>query len=165
MKQQIGFYHSLGPLWQLCCLRRSASPAENVALSSSTCGREGRAMFLFQHAVVRSFRTGVGNPPRAISSSTSLSVTTPARFAPVGYDVPILRSPIRTVLRLSGMMNHSNRTSPPQELEIRSPDNERFTKVVKDIRSTESKHQFLLSLPRAQRGWSANQALQRLRSQ
>ena len=50
-------------------------------------------------------------------------------------------------------------TSPPQELEFRSPDNERFTSAVKNKESTEKPGQFLLPLPRAARGWDANHAL------
>lgn len=50
-------------------------------------------------------------------------------------------------------------TSPPQELEIRSIDNEQLTPTVKELMSIEDRSQFPPPLLPAQRGWGANQAL------
>ncbi len=53
--------------------------------------------------------------------------------------------------------------TPPQKLELRSLDYERFTQAVNRESSIQNRPQFLLPLLPAQRGWGANQALQRTR--
>jgi len=52
---------------------------------------------------------------------------------------------------------------PPQELESPIPENERLTSPMQSDGVDQELSQFLLSLPRAPRGWGANQSLQRTR--
>src|ERR1700749_2564825 len=55
--------------------------------------------------------------------------------------------------------------TPPQKLELRSLDSERYTLAMKRESSIQNRPQFLLPLLPAQRGWGANHALQRTASQ
>jgi hypothetical protein len=62
------------------------------------------------------------------------------------------------------MRTASHPTLPPQKLELWSLDPERFTQAVKREPSIQNRPQFLLPLLPAQRGWGANNALQRTAS-
>jgi hypothetical protein len=52
--------------------------------------------------------------------------------------------------------------TPPQKLELRSLDYERFTQAVNRESSIQNRPQFLLPLLPAQRGWGANHTLSEL---
>jgi hypothetical protein len=57
------------------------------------------------------------------------------------------------------LLNYLLQNAPPQKLEIRTPENQRLMTSLVTEQLSEKQGQFLLSLVRAQRGWSANHAL------